>query len=61
KAKLRQMGQKSKRATGDADTSDGNQSNQSIPTSLIPRNMSKIMFGPLYTDHEYLEELLRQE
>nr|CAH8830964.1 unnamed protein product [Trichobilharzia regenti] len=61
KAKLRQMGQKSKRVTGDTDTSDGNQNNQSIPTSLIPRNMSKIMFGPLYTDHEYLEELLRQE
>ncbi|VDP63691.1 unnamed protein product [Schistosoma mattheei] len=61
KAKSRQITQKSKKVTGDPSTGDGDQDNQNIPINLIPKNMSKIMFGPLYTDHEYLEELLKQE
>ncbi|CAH8467734.1 unnamed protein product [Schistosoma rodhaini] len=61
KAKSRQIAQKSKKVTGDPSTGDGDQDNRNVPINLIPKNMSKIMFGPLYTDHEYLEELLKQE
>ncbi|CAH8456665.1 unnamed protein product [Heterobilharzia americana] len=61
KAKSRQAAQKARKGTTDTTTADGDQSSPNIPVTLIPKHMSKVMFGPLYTDHEYLEELLRQE
>ncbi|KAH8853936.1 Tetratricopeptide repeat protein 25 [Schistosoma japonicum] len=61
KSKLREIAQKSRKVAIDPSARDADQNGQIIPISLIPKHMSKVMFGPLYTDHEYLEELLKQE
>ncbi|CAH8452851.1 unnamed protein product [Schistosoma turkestanicum] len=58
KAKSRQISQKPKKLTSEPSVGDGD---RHAPISSVPKNVSKMMFGPLHVDHEYLEDLLKQE